>query len=297
MRILISGSSGTIGSALAASLSSEGQEVVRLVRSNPRGPGEIRWDPQGDFIDRAGIEGMDAVVHLAGESLAEGRWTAGRKARIRDTRVRGTRLLSDAIAGASKPPKVLVSASAVGFYGDRGDEMLTEQSANGEGFLADVCREWEAATEPADATKIRVVSLRIGMVLSGAGGALPKMMIPFKMGVGGKIGSGRQYMSWIVLDDLTAAIRFLLTAEQLRGPVNAVSPEPVTNAEFTKALGKALSRPTLFAVPAFAARAAFGEMADEVLLSSSRVIPEKLKVAGFKFVFPDLGLGLRHVVK
>jgi len=297
MRVLVSGSSGMIGSALTRLLKSDGHDVVRLVRSDPSGPNEVRWDPSRDFIDRDALESIEAVVHLAGESLADGRWTAQKKARIHDTREIGTRLLSTAIASAGTRPKVLISASAVGIYGDRGEERLTEESEFGKGFLADVCRDWEAATEPAAAAGVRVIKLRIGMVLGESGGALSKMLLPFKLGVGGKIGSGKQYMSWIVLDDLTAAIEFLLNADAVSGPVNAVSPAPVTNAEFTSAMGKVLSRPTFFAVPAFGARAVFGEMADEVLLAGARVLPEKLEQAGFKFKFTDIESGLRHCIK
>ena len=297
MKVLMSGSSGLIGSALRKSLQSAGEEVIRLVRSDARGADEVRWDPQAGYIDQAAIEGMDAVVHLAAESIADGRWTASKKSRIRDTRTHGTQLLCQAVAKTSKKPSVLVSASAVGFYGDRGDEVLTESSSAGSGFLADVCREWEMATTPAAEAGIRVVTLRIGVVLSGAGGALAKMLPPFRLGLGGRLGSGRQYMSWIVIDDLVAAIRFGLAKEQLSGPVNMVSPNPVTNAEFTRAIGKVISRPTLFPVPAFALHAAFGEMADEVLLSGARALPQKLQAAGFKFDFTTLESGLRHVLK
>ncbi|HUK92272.1 MAG TPA: TIGR01777 family oxidoreductase [Blastocatellia bacterium] len=297
MKVLMSGSSGLIGSALRKSLQSAGEEVIRLVRSDARGADEVRWDPQAGYIDQAAIEGMDAIVHLAAESIADGRWTASKKSRIRDTRTHGTQLLCQAVAKTSKKPSVLVSASAVGFYGDRGDEVLTESSSAGSGFLAEVCRDWEAATAPAAEAGIRVVTLRIGVVLSGAGGALAKMLPPFRLGLGGRLGSGRQYMSWIVIDDLVAAIRFGLAKEQLSGPVNMVSPNPVTNAEFTRAIGKVISRPTLFPVPAFALHAAFGEMADEVLLSGARALPQKLQAAGFKFDFTTLESGLRHVLK
>ena len=297
MKVLMSGSSGLIGSAVRKSLQSAGEEVIRLVRSDARGADEVRWDPQAGYIDQAAIEGMDAIVHLAAESIADGRWTASKKSRIRDTRTHGTQLLCQAVAKTSKKPSVLVSASAVGFYGDRGDEVLTESSSAGSGFLAEVCRDWEAATAPAAEAGIRVVTLRIGVVLSGAGGALAKMLPPFRLGLGGRLGSGRQYMSWVVIDDLVAAIRFALSKEQLSGPVNMVSPNPVTNAEFTRAIGKVISRPTLFPVPAFALHAAFGEMADEVLLSGARALPQKLQAAGFKFDFTTLESGLRHVLK
>lgn len=244
-----------------------------------------------------GSEGPDAVVHLAGENIARARWSERQKALIRDSRVKGTRLLCDLLARYSPPPKALVCASAVGYYGDRADEILKEESAPGSGFLADVCREWEAATQPAVERGIRVVNLRIGIVLSPMGGALAKMLTPFKLGVGGTIGSGRQYMSWIALDDVVGAIHFALTNESLHGPVNAVAPNPVTNREFTHTLGRVLSRPTLFPMPAFAARLVLGEMADALLLASARVEPAQLLASGFTFRHPDLEAALRALLK
>jgi uncharacterized protein (TIGR01777 family) len=297
MKILISGSSGLVGSALVSSLVSRGDEVIRLVRSEPKGPGEVKWDGPASFIDKAGIEGMDAVVHLAGESLAAGRWSEARKAKIRDSRVKGTRLLAEALAAAEKPPQVFVIASAVGYYGNRGDAILTEDTAAGTGFLAEVCRDWEAATEPAATRGIRVVELRIGMIVTEKGGALPKMMPPFKLGLGGRIGSGLQYISWVALDDVVAIIEFCLASNSLSGPVNTVSPNPVTNSDFTRALGSAVSRPTIFPMPAFAARLAFGEMADAILLSGARVMPEKLTQARFKFKYSDLKAALKQFTK
>jgi hypothetical protein len=239
---------------------------------------------------------MDAVVHLAGENIAGGRWTAAQKARIRDSRVTGTRLLSESLPKLSRPPRVLVSASATGYYGNRGSEVLREESPPGTGFLSDVCREWEAATDPASRGGIRVVHIRTGLVLSSRGGALEKMLMPFKLGVGGKIGSGNQYWSWISIDDLCAAILHTIQAAGLHGPVNAVSPTPVTNLEFTKTLGQVLSRPTVFPMPALAARIAFGEMADELLLASARVEPAKLLASHFTFRHRELESALRYLM-
>ena len=251
MNVLVSGSSGLVGSALVAALNADGHRVKRLVRAAVRdAEDEVGWDPAGGVLDPAGLEGLDAVVHLAGENIASGRWTTAKKARIRDSRVKGTELLCQTLARLDRPPKTLVSTSAVGYYGDRGDEVLTEDSPPGHGFLAEVCEAWEAATEPAAAKGIRVVRLRIGVVLSPRGGALAKMLPAFKMGLGGRIGNGRQYMSWITLDDLVGVIRFALTNNELSGPVNAVSPNPVTNLEFTKTLGRVLHRPTVLPLPA-----------------------------------------------
>jgi uncharacterized protein (TIGR01777 family) len=239
---------------------------------------------------------MEAVVHLAGENIASGRWTAARKARIRSSRVMGTRTLCETLARLSQPPKVLVSASAIGYYGDRGAEPLWENSAFGTGFLAEVCRAWEEATQPAVQKGIRVVLLRIGIVLSPAGGALAKMLIPFQLGLGGVIGSGNQYMSWIALDDVAGVIAHALVTDTLQGPVNAVAPYPVTNREFTKTLGRVLRRPTVFPLPGFAARLAFGEMADALLLASTRVEPKRLLATQYVFRYPELEDALRHLL-
>ena len=296
--IAVSGATGLAGTALVERLTRDGWNVKRLVRREPRrGVGEIHWDPAADKVDATGLEGLEAVVHLAGESIAEGRWTAAKKQRILESRERGTRLLCEALAGLARPPKTLLSASAIGFYGNRGDELLREESATGEGFLADVCRRWEAATAPAAEAGVRVVNMRLGVVLSKRGGALAKMHTPFKLGVGGVLGSGQQYMSWIALDDLIAAMLFLLDDASLAGPVNLVAPEAATNRQFTKALGRALRRPTILPMPSFAARLAFGEMADEMLLSSTKVAPERLSEAGFSFQYGDLDAALEHVLQ
>lgn len=297
MKILVTGSTGLVGSVLLPFLAAKGHECVRLVRSAPGGPGEIRWDPAAGALDPNSLADFEGVVHLAGENIAQGRWTKEKKARIRRSRVEGTRLLAEAIAKSPNPPKVLVSASAVGYYGDRGEESLTEESLSGKGFLAEVCQEWEKSAESAAARGVRVVNPRIGVVLSSKGGALSKMVVPFKMGVGGKVGSGNQYMSWIHLDDLIAVITHALVTDSLRGPVNATSPNPVTNLEFTGALGKVLSRPTIFPLPAFAAKLVLGEMAEELLLASQRAIPARLAAQGFQFRFPEIQAALQDVLR
>jgi len=298
MRLAITGSTGLVGSEVVTVLSAAGHEVVRLVRRAPA-PGEkaVRWDPERGEVDAAGLEGLDAVVHLAGENIASGRWNAARKAVIRDSRVTGSRFLCETLAGLARPPKTLVCASAIGYYGDRGADVLTEESSPGAGFLPEVCREWEAASTPAALKGIRIVALRIGMVLSRRGGALARMLPLFRAGLGGVIGSGRQYVSWVALDDLPHIILHALQRGDLRGPVNAVAPGPVTNREFTEALGKALSRPTPLPVPAFALRLAVGgEMADALLLASARVFPRRLEETGYRFRFPELGVALRHML-
>jgi len=294
MKILVTGASGTVGSALVPFLTSNGHSATRLVRSEPK-PGEVRWDPRAGQIDKASLEGHDAVVHLAGESIA-GRWTATKKKNIRHSRIQGTRLLSETLASLTQPPKVLVCASALGYYGDRGEEKLREDSGAGSGFLAQVCQEWEAAAEPARQKGIRVVHLRIGIVLSAGGGALTQMLLPFKLGVGGKIGSGKQYWSWIAVDDVAGAFHHALTTESLQDPVNTVAPHPVTNLEFTKTLGRVLGRLTIFPMPAFAARLALGEMADGLLLSSARLEPARLIASGYTFRYPQLEGALRHLL-
>ena len=297
MRVAVSGTRGLIGAEVVSALSAAGIEVVRLVRRDPA-PGEaaVRWDPGKGIADKARLAGLDAVVHLAGENIAAGRWNAARKAAIRESRVEGTRRLCDALADLPEPPKTLVCASAIGYYGDRGDDVLTEESPAGAGFLPEVCREWEAATGPAGRKGIRVVLLRIGVVLTPRGGALSRMLPPFRMGFGGVLGSGKQYVSWIALDDLSGIVLHALAKEELRGPVNAVAPCPVTNRELTEALGKVLSRPTPLPVPAFALRLAVGEMADALLLASTRVVPRRLEETGYRFRFPELHGALRHLL-
>lgn len=298
MKILISGSHGLVGSALVKSLVEDGQEVVRLVRHEPpAGTFEIGWRPNHGRIDAQHLEGLDAVVHLAGESIASGRWTEEKKRAIRDSRVKGTRLLSETIAQLSRPPAVFISASAIGYYGNRGDELLTETSSPGNDFLASVCMEWEEATRPAVEKGIRTVITRFGIILDRDGGALSKMLTPFQMGIGGRIGDGRQWMSWIALDDVVNVLKFVMLDRAISGPVNVVAPNPVTNAEFTKLLGRVLSRPTFFPVPAFGARLAFGEMADALLLSSQRVEPGVLADRGFAPYWPRLEPALKHVLQ
>jgi uncharacterized protein len=285
LRILISGSSGTVGSALVPFLGSDGHEVVRLSRGPSAPRKSILWDPARPLPPET-VSGFDAVIHLAGESIV-GRWTEAKKRHILESRTSGTRHLSEAVARASPRPTVFISASAIGYYGDGGDELLTENSPSGQGFTAEICRAWEAATRPAEEAGVRTVSLRIGVVLSPAGGALQKMLLPFRLGLGGRIGSGQQWWSWIQVQDLVGAIRHTLTHD-LRGPVNAVSPTPVTNAEFTRALASALSRPAIFPMPAFAVRLIFGQMGEELWLASQRVVPAKLRESGFRFQYPDL---------
>lgn len=301
MKIIVTGSTGLVGRALVRKLLEDGHNVTRLVRGEAqefRAPGTsaVRWNPSEGTIDASALEGHDGAVHLAGESIAEGRWTDEKKRRIRESRVKGTRLLAETLAGLREKPRVLVSASAIGYYGDRGDEVLTESSEPGDDFLSRVCREWEEAAVPAAEAGVRVVNPRIGLVLSGEGGALEKMLTPFKLGAGGRIGSGEQYMSWIALDDLVGVLMRALTDERLSGPVNAVAPQAVTNERFTKALGRALNRPTILPVPAFAVRLAFGEMADALLLSSARVEPRRLDEIGHEFSHPDIDGALRHVL-
>jgi uncharacterized protein (TIGR01777 family) len=296
MHILVTGASGLIGSALVSALTSAGSEVTRLVRRQPQsGEKAARWDPLGGSLDASAFGGVDAVVHLAGENIAE-RWTTAKKVNIRDSRIKGTQILCEALTRLASPPKVLVSASAIGYYGDRAEEILSEESAPGRGFLAEVCRAWEAATEPARQTGLRVVQLRFGVVLSPVGGALAKILPPFRLGLGGMLGSGRQYMSWIALDDAVGVIQHAIVTDSLQGPTNAVAPHAVTNREFTKTLGNVLGRPTVIPLPAFAARLMFGEMADELLLASARVQPAKLLASGYRFRFPELEGALRHLL-
>lgn len=295
MHIAITGSSGLVGSTLVPLLTTGGHSVTRLVR-HEAGEGEVAWNPQAESFDASLLDGIDAIVHLAGENIAASRWNNRVKQRLRDSRVVATRRLCEGLAKMSAPPKVLVCASAIGFYGDRGEELLDEDATVGSSFLAELARDWEAATEPAAEAGIRVVNLRYGVILSPKDGALAKMLLPFKLGGGGRVGSGRQYWSWISIDDAAGAILHALMTDNLRGPVNAVAPNPVTNQEFTKTLGRVLGRPTVMPMPAFAARLALGEMADELLLASARVEPKKLLRSGYDFRQPTLEAALRHLL-
>jgi len=284
-----------IGSALSQELRGAGHRVTSLTRS-PASGGDVGWDPSAGEIDASRLEGIDAVVHLAGESIAEGRWTAERKRRILESRRRGTGLLAKTLANLSDPPRVMVGASAVGYYGDRGNELLREDSGSGDNFLAQVCRVWEGAADPAREAGIRVVHTRFGIVLSPRGGALGTTLPIFKLGGGGRIGSGRQYWSWVALDDVVGTIIHALQNDAVDGPVNVGSPNPLTNAEYTKVLGKMLNRPTVFPLPAAAARLMLGEIADELLLPSARMEPAKLKETGYEFRYPELEGTLRHLL-
>ena len=296
--MLVSGSHGLVGRALVKSLIDDGHEVVRLVRHDRTlGAFEIEWHPNQGRVDAQQIEGFDAVFQLAGESIASGRWTDEKKRAIRDSRVKGTALLSETLAQLSQPPSVFVCASAIGYYGNRGDEVLTETSGPGNDFLASVCVEWEEATRPAAEKGIRTVNTRFGIILDGNGGALAKMLTPFRMGIGGRVGDGKQWMSWITLEDVVAGLKFMLLDTAARGPVNFVAPKPVTNAEFTRTLGRVLARPTFFPVPAFGVRLAFGEMADALLLSSQRVEPVVLEEKGFPFYWPTLEPALWNLLR
>ncbi len=295
MKILATGMSGPIGSAVLPELISAGHSVTRMVRRPAASADELAWDPL-QAIPPEQVSGYDAVIHLAGETIV-GRWTAAKKKRIRDSRVLGTQHLCQALARAPQKPRCLIAASATGYYGDRGAEALDETSAPGNNFLAGVCREWEAATTPLRDAAVRVVNLRFGVVLSPRGGALPKMLPAFRMGVGGRVGSGAQYWSWVSIADITGAVLHALHREELRGPVNAVAPTPVTNLEFTRVLGSVLRRPTLLPMPAFAVRAAFGQMGDELLLASARVLPSKLQSSGYEFRDPELGGALENLLR
>ncbi|MGH3147737.1 MAG: TIGR01777 family oxidoreductase [Rubrobacter sp.] len=295
MNVLISGATGIIGTTLIPELEAAGHRVTRLTRS-PRSGDDVGWDPGAGSID-GDLEGTDAVVHLAGESIAEGRWTPEKKRRILESRRSGTRLLAQTIAALPTPPHVMVSASAVGYYGDRGNELLTEESGPGTGFLAEVCREWEAGADPAREAGIRVVHPRIGIVLSTRGGALGATLPIFKLGAGGKIGSGKQYWSWISLDDVAGSFVHALTNESVSGPVNVGSPNPLTNAEYTKVLGRVLNRPTVFPVPATAARIVLGGMADELLLASQRMQPSRLEETSYEYRHTDLEEALKHILR
>ncbi len=296
MKVAVTGASGLVGSALVPFLAKNGHEVLRLVRRDPRDAAEVRWAPDRGEIDAAALEGVDAVVHLSGENIAGGRWSAARKKRLYDSRIGSTRTLARALAAMNRPPKVLLSTSAIGYYGSCGDAWLTESSPAADDFLGRLAVDWEAAAAPAAEAGIRVVHPRSGLVLSPAGGALGKMLLPFRLGLGGVIGPGTQYMSWIAIDDVLGAVQHTLVRDDLQGPFNMVAPEPVTNREFTKTLGRVLGRPTVAPVPAFALRLVLGEMAEATLLSSGRVRPDRLQATSFTFRFPALEDALRHVL-
>ncbi len=315
MQILVSGSTGFVGASLIETLQREGHTVARLVRpetgqrnaNNTQAqrvraaltarPITVRWDPVGGQFDAAAAEGADALVHLAGASIAEGRWNVERKNLLRTSRIEATRHLIGALSKLQRPPRVIVASSAIGYYGDRGDETLSETSAPGDDFLSALCREWEAETARGAEFGARAVMLRFGIILAAHGGALPRMALPIKLGVGGRLGSGRQWMSWLTLTEALGIIRFALTNPGLSGPANAVAPHPAQNAAFTKVLAKTLHRPALFPAPAFALRLALGEMADALLLASQRVKPAGLEQAGYCFVHPDLAAALTEVFR
>jgi uncharacterized protein len=296
MKVLVTGATGLVGSELVPFLNKQGHDVYRLTRGKAHEAHDIVWDPARNQLPKARIEGAEVVVHLAGENIAGKRWNPAVKNELRRSRVEGTRLLCETLTQLDTLPKTLICASAIGFYGDRGSELLNETSAAGTGFLADVCRDWEAACEPARVKGIRVVNLRIGVILSQKGGALTKMLPPFKMGVGGVMGSGNQYWSWIAIDDLVGVIHHCITHDKMSGPVNATAPSPVTNYDFTKTLGSVIGRPTIFPMPGFAARIALGEMANELLLASAKVMPNRLSESGYQFLYPSLEPALRHLL-
>ena len=297
MRVAITGASGLVGTALVTVLKSDGHKAVRLVR--PGGTAladDVRWNPAEDELGAAALEGCDAIVNLAGASIGEGRWSETRKKILRDSRIHSTRVLVSGLVKVTRRPRVLVSASAVGYYGHRGDEILSEASGPGNDFLAQLATEWEAEAQKAEACGIRTVILRFGVILSAEGGALPRMLTPFRMGVGGQLGSGKQWMPWLTLGEAVDLVRHAIENENLRGPVNAVSPNAVRNADFTRVLAQVLHRPALFPAPAFALRLLLGEMADALLLSSQRAAPRKLEAEGYSFVHADILGELRFVL-
>lgn len=297
MKVLITGASGLIGTALQRSFSEKGYEMLLAGRGKPEKASEIQWDVETGFAEPQRLEGLDAVIHLAGESVSGLRWTEEKKKAIRDSRVNGTHTIVETLANLTKKPKVFISGSAIGFYGNGGDDVMVETSKAGDTFLSVVCREWEAESRRAEDSGIRTVLLRTGIVLSKDGGALATMLTPFKFGLGGVVGSGKQWMSWVSLDDLIGVINFALENESLRGAVNAVAPNPVTNEEFTKTLGEVLYRPTILPLPEFAVNLVFGEMGDALLLDSTRVEPKRLMEAGFEFKFAELKPALEHAIK
>jgi len=297
LKILISGASGLVGKSLASALQADGHSVSRLVRpGNARAAGDVAWDPHAATVDVAAMEGFDAVVHLSGANISERRWTPARKAELRSSRIDTTRVLVDALATLEKKPGVFVCASAIGFYGDRGEEILTESSTNGTDFISLLVRDWEAEAVRAEMSAIRAVRLRFGVVLSREGGALPRMLMPFKFGLGGRLGSGRQWMAWIALEDAIEIIRAAVTDDRMAGALNVTAPNPVRNADFTRATASVLGRPAFFAAPAFALRLAVGEMADALLLASQRVVPERLVELDYKFRFAELEPALRVIL-
>ena len=297
MKVLVSGASGLIGSSLVPLLKKSGHQVIRLVRP-PRaaGPDAVPWDPVAGWIEVGKLQGIEAAVHLAGEPIL-GRWTPEKKRRIRDSRVGSTKLLAESLAALTPPPRVFIAASASGYYGNRGDEVLSEDSTPGTGFLADVCREWEAAAAPVTEAGLRVVHVRTGLVLAPNGGLLASMLLPFQLGLGGPIGDGRAWWSWITIDDVAGAYRFALEREDVRGPINGAAPTPVTNGEFARMLGSVLGRPAALPVPPMALRLLFGEeAAREATLASTRLVPARLQQAGFQFEFSALPAALNHVL-
>jgi len=295
--VVVTGASGLIGTQLVAALEADGKRVIRAVRREAHSDQELSWDPAAGTIDRKKLEGVDAVIHLAGANIAGKRWSEAYKQLLIDSRVAGTKLIAETIASLDRKPRVFACASAIGYYGNRGQAQLDESAVCGDGFLPEVCMQWERSCEAARDAGIRTINMRIGVVLSPAGGALKEVLTPFKLGGGGVLGSGRQFFSWISLSDVVQAMQFLVNHDSLAGPVNLVSPGAVTNREFTKTLGRVLSRPTILPMPAFAARLLFGEMADALLLASTRVVPEVLTTAGFHFQHPNLEPALQHLLK
>lgn len=296
MHVAITGSTGLVGSALVASLTEDGHQITRLVRRSSRAPDEASWDPQGGDLDPQTLQHVDAVVHLAGEPIGERRWTDEQKRRIRDSRVESTRLLAETLATMDNGPGVLACASGADYYGDRGDEVLTEDSGPGTSFLAQVCVDWEAAADPAREAGVRVAHLRTGLVLARQAVALKRLLLLFRVGLGGRFGSGRQYWPWIALDDVVGLYRATMGDEPLQGPVNAVAPEPVTNAEFTRALARVLRRPAVVPVPRFGPKLVLGELADTLLFHSKRALPERALAHGYDFAHPHIEQALHHVL-
>ncbi len=295
MKVAVTGSSGLIGSSLVSFLTEKNVTVSKILRDNPQND-YISWKPESGNWDSPFAGGIDGIVHLAGENIASGKWTRKKKTKIRNSRIDGTKILCEHIIKLPTPPSVLVCASAIGYYGNRGVEFLNESSSRGSGFLPDVCLGWEEATESVSRAGIRVVNVRFGVVLSKDGGALAKMLTPFRMKMGGKVGSGAQFMSWVAMDDVSGAIYHTLITDSLKGPVNVTAPNPVTNKEFTNTLGKVLNVPTVMPMPAFAAKLAFGEMAKDLLLASTKVAPKRLVDSGYEFKYPKLEPALKHIL-